>query len=230
MKALAAAAARKRRGMKRSAALAALVLALAAFAGVVTSDAKALYPSEQTSVTNIVNIVYWDLVEFWIPRTNPTVDYYDNGYPDYWARCNPAAWTGNYWGAQGFECNGHIFFDYYQQVRNLGKYGDGAVAFWVAHEFAHHIEDLLGINWTSSAPYHELLADCFAGMYFRYGVQNTKGALNSNDYGYDARNQIWALTSSGAAHGTREQRLKAFDFGYTQTTYNGCINAAGVSY
>lgn len=220
---------KRRSGMKRVGVLLVLVLALAAVAGVAARDAKALYPSDQTSVTTIVNIVYWDLVEFWIPSTNPTVNYYNNGSADYWASCTPAVWTGNYRGAEGFECNGRIFLDYFQQVGNVGNYGDGSVAFWLAHEFGHHIEELLRINWTSSAPYHELLADCFAGMYFRFGVQNAKGALTFNDYRYDARNQIWALTPS-TSHGTRAQRLRAFDFGYTQTTYNGCINAAGTQY
>jgi predicted metalloprotease len=229
MKALIAIVTERTFGMRRFAALLALVLTFAGLAGFAANDAKALYPSEQTSVTNVVNIVYADLVEFWIPRTNPTVAYYNNGHADYWAQCSPAAWTGNYRGAEGFECNGHIYLDYYQQVANLRAYGDGAVALWLAHEFGHHIEELLEIDWRSYAPYHELLADCFAGMYFRHGVVNANGALNYNDYRYDARNQIWALNYS-PSHGTREQRLRAFDFGYTQTTYRGCINAAGISY
>jgi len=213
--------------MKRIITLVALIVGLSTFGAVQTQDAKALNP-EQTSVSNVVNSVYYDLVRFWGPRTKPSINYYHAGGAD-WS--TPCGWTGNSWGTQGFYCspNSSIYLDFYQQAGNINSYRDGAVAFWLAHEFGHHIEMLLGINWTGYQPYHELLADCFAGMYFRYGV-NSSRLLNYNDYAIDARNQIWALTYPDPAHGTREQRLRAFDFGYSQTTYNGCIRGAGPSY
>ena len=178
--------------MKRIVALIVLIVSLSALSGTLATEAKSLNP-EQKTVASTVNIVYWDLVKFWGPRTNPGVNYYNNGYADYWAVCNPAAWTGNFHGSFGFACNNYIYLDLYQQAAKLQRFGDGAVAFWLAHEFGHHMESLLNINWTASRPYHELLADCFAGMYFRYGVYTSR-KLNYNDYRYDARNQIWDLT------------------------------------
>lgn len=214
--------------VRRTLALAAVLASL--FAAGLASEAQALTP-ERTSVTQTVNIVYWDLVRFWIPSTNPGVRYY-NYYSnrvliDYQTPCGP---TGESHGGEGFYCSdgSTIHLDYNQQVGNMRSYRDGSVAFWLAHEFAHHIESLLGINWTTSKPYHELLADCFAGMYFRHGIYTSK-RLNSNDY-LEARNQIWALGAGDTDHGTNSQRLRAFDFGFQQVNRNNCIQGAGTSY
>jgi predicted metalloprotease len=214
--------------IRRLLALAA-VLAAASTAGL-TAEAQALNP-EQTSVTNTINIVYWDLDRFWIPSQKPGVSYYD--YVSGGVLVNyetPCGNTLRFLGAQGFLCpaNAGIYFDFNQQVGNIRTYRDGAVAFWLAHEYGHQIQQLLGINWRAFPPYHELLADCFAGMYFRYGV-NTSRKLVYADYN-EARNQIWALVNSDADHGTRSQRLRAFDFGYTQAAHSGCTSSAGRSY
>ena len=214
------------------AALRAIVAALAAAVAALClapAQAHALTP-EQAYVKPTIDLTYWDLDRFWIPSRRPTVDYY-NYYSggrliDVNAACGGS--TADDHGTQGFYCDGGwIYIDYNQQAGNLARFGDGAVAFWLAHEYAHHVEWLLGINWTRSAPYHELLADCFAGMYFRYGTYTSR-RLSGNDY-QQARNQIWALSPS-ALHGTRVQRLRAFDFGFTQTAWRGCVNAAGTSY
>jgi predicted metalloprotease len=202
-----------------------LLLAVAATAG----NARALNPN-QTSVTTIVNTVYGDLDDYWIPIRRAGVAYYDfyssGVLVDYWTSCQHTS-TAHGW--EGFYCptNEAIYFDYNQQVGNVRSFGDGSTAFWTAHEYGHHVEKLLGIDWR--APYNELLADCLAGMYFRHGVY-TSGWLAVGDYG-EARNQIWALTGPDPVHGTREQRLRAFDFGFRQElNRNICIDGAGVNY
>ncbi len=204
------------------------VVALVAVAAM-TGNAKALNPN-QTSVTTIVNTVYWDLDAYWIPSRQAGVGYYDfysNGVlVDYATPCDNTSATH---GWEGFYCptNESIYFDYNQQVGNVSTFGDGSTAFWTSHEYGHHVEKLLNISFR--APYQELLADCFAGMYFHHGYY-TSGKLNYGDYG-EARNQIWALTGPDALHGTRDQRLRAFDFGFRQeTNRNICINGAGVNY
>ena len=63
-------------------------------------------------------------------------------------------------------------------------------------------------------------------MYFNRGV-NRSGLLTYADY-LEARNQIWALSGADAAHGTRLQRLRAFDFGFRQIYRESCINGAAV--
>jgi predicted metalloprotease len=211
--------------------LALVIVAAAVTAAAFAGEAKALNP-EQTSVTGIVNSIYWDLDSYWIPARRAGVayfDYYANGVLiDYADPCNN---TSTQHGTEGFYCpsNESIYLDYNQQVGNVSRFGDGSTAFWTAHEYGHHVEKLLGINWTSYVPYHELLADCFAGMYFHHGVY-TSGKLNYNDYS-EARNQIWALSDSDVAHGTRTQRLQAFDFGFRQElNRNICIQGAGSYY
>jgi predicted metalloprotease len=215
------------RFVHRVLALAALGVALAAAA--FTDRANALNP-EQTSVTNIVNIVYWDLDAYWRPSRRSSVGYYD--YFDRGVLIDFATPCGNttaFHGAEGFYCPGNeaIYFDFIQQVGNVSTFGDGSTTLWMAHEYGHHMQRLLGINWRNYAPYHELLADCFAGMYIYYGI-HTSRKLNANDYG-EARNQIWALPDGDQAHGTRLQRLRAFDFGFGRSR-DVCINGAGVNY
>ena len=202
-------------------------LASAAFPG----SAQALNP-EQTSVTNIVNTVYWNLDAYWRPSRQAGVAYYDYYYRGVLVDfATPCGNTSGYHGAEGFFCptNEAIYFDFNQQANNVARFGDGSTAFWTAHEYGHHIEKLLGIDWRTYAPYHELLADCFAGMYFHHGVYTSR-VLRYNDY-LEARNQIWALGDGDQAHGTRIQRLDAFDFGFEQElSRDVCINGAGAEY
>jgi predicted metalloprotease len=205
----------------------ATAVAAAAFAG----EAKALNP-DQTSVTTIVNTIYWDLDSYWLPNVRAGVayfDYYANGVlVDLADPCNN---TSTQHGTEGFYCpsNGAIYLDYNQQVGNVARFGDGSTAFWTAHEYGHHVEKLLGIDWRMYAPYHELLADCFAGMYFHHGVY-TSGKLVNSDYA-EAWNQISALSVNDTAHGTPTQRHNAFAYGFRQElNRNVCIQGAGVYY
>ena len=140
----------------------------------------------------------------------------------------PCGSTNTSHGTQGFYCppSEGIHLDFIQQDSNVRRFGDGSTVFWMAHEYGHHVEKLLSINFR--APFHELLADCFAGMYFNRGV-NTSRKLKYNDY-LEARNQIWALSAGDADHGTPAQRLRAFDFGYRQVNRNVCIYGAAVQY
>jgi predicted metalloprotease len=209
--------------MKRILAVVLLALSLSVALGFTAERAEALNPN-QTTVVGTVNAVYWDIDKFWgLTTYDPAVGYYNyvsNGQVVHFNTiCGP---TSSNVGTQGFYCNGgHIQLDWTQQTGNLSTYGDGAVAFWLAHEYAHHAEWSLGISWTQ--PYHELLADCFAGQYFRYGV-NTSRKLLYNDY-LEARNQIWALATSSASHGGKLQRLRAFDYGYNSAIgYTNCTN------
>jgi predicted metalloprotease len=207
-----------------------VVVVVAAFA-VFAGEAKALNP-DQTSVPTIVKTVYWDLDSYWIPSTRAGV-----GYFDYWSNgvlidfSTPCLATGTQHGTEGFYCpsNQAIYLDYNQQVGNVGRFGDGSTAFWTAHEYGHHVEKLLAIDWTMYTPYHELLADCFAGMYFHHGIYTSR-TLVLSDY-TEAWNQISALSWSDTAHGTPTQRHNAFAYGFRQeTNRNLCINGAGIYY
>jgi predicted metalloprotease len=134
----------------------------------------------------------------------------------------PCKSTANYHGSQGMYCpESHtIYLDFEQQRSNLSSFGDGSVGFWLAHEFAHHVQHLYGLN--PGLPNSELQADCLAGMYVRYGI-GTSFLLASNDR-TEARNQIWKLSWSDPDHGTPQQRLDNFDWGYNQFYFPRCVN------
>ncbi len=197
-----------------------VVLALATALGIGTPEAEALNPNQNT-VQGVVNTLYWDLDTFWgKPAQKPGVGYYNywgNGSIYHYA--TSCGNTSGYVDVQGFYCNGgHIHFDFTQQSGHLASIGDGAVALWLAHEYAHHAEWLRNINWPK--PYHELLADCFAGLYFRYGVY-TSGKLNYNDY-LEARIMLSRTAATSPSHGGAARRLKAFDYGFQRIGWTSC--------
>jgi predicted metalloprotease len=215
-------------------ALVGAVLGVLIGASSLVATAKAINPA-QTSVTTVVNLEYWDLEAFWKPILNyygraysrPYVNYYDyysNGrlmdynVPNCWTKT-----TTNQHGTEGFYCAGSntIWIDYNQQVGNLAKYGDGAVGFWLAHEFGHAIQIMYGLS-PRIVPNMELQADCFAGMYVRYGI-GVSHRLVGDDYG-EARYQISLLSWNDTSHGTPTQRLANFDWGYNQYAFGSCIN------
>jgi predicted metalloprotease len=205
--------------VKKLITLALAVLSLAAVAAFGASEAKALNPT-QTDVVTIVNTVYWDLDQFWgAPTQKPGVGYYDyvadGRLVNYQTECGS---TANNIGYQGFYCaGGHIYLDYNQQRGHVANIGDGAVALWLAHEYGHSAEWLRSLNWP--APYHELLADCFAGLYFRWGVYSS-GKLAYNDY-LEARTMLSRM-GTDAAHGGPAQRLRAFDYGFNRVGWTSC--------
>jgi predicted metalloprotease len=201
-----------------------------AVAGALAGQARAVNATQ--TVDGIVNVVYWDLDRFWAglwpANQDPGIGYFN--YVDGSGRTVQyhvpgCGWTTGYVGYQGFYCsatpNGEIHFDFAQQHAHLRGIGDGAVAMWLAHEYGHHAQRMLGYNWRASPPYHELLADCFAGLYFRWGVR-TSGALAEGDY-REARRML-SYASYDRDHGTATQRLRAFDYGYRSIGYRACVN------
>jgi hypothetical protein len=122
-----------------------------------------------------------------------------------------------------FYCSGDrgIYFDRAYMQRLLNAYGDGAVALVAAHEYGHHIHYLRNRGFGKAS---ELASDCMAGMYFRWGYQYS-GILDASDI-REARNVIWGeLGGDPTGHGTREQRLAWFDYGYRTYNINSCFQA-----
>jgi predicted metalloprotease len=207
--------------------LALLFAVLAIIAGAaLASNAHALNP-ERTSLTAVVNTVYWDLDRFWIPSRRPGVAYFN--YTDSSGRLVNRRTACNFGGNRTtttasdttFFCNGNIYFNYRTDQRLLGYWGDGQAAFTMAHEYGHHVEHLLGVSWND--PYHELLANCFAGMYFRHAIY-TSAVLTAADY-QEAR-AFLANIREESVHGTRAQNLRSFGYGFQQTNYHACLNGS----
>jgi predicted metalloprotease len=118
-----------------------------------------------------------------------------------------------------------IWLDYYWNQGKINLDGDYAGGVLLAHEWGHRIQDLLGyLNYPN--PGKELHADCLAGMYTRYGY--TTGRLFYSDY-YEGRNTLYHLPPGNGDHGTPQQRVDWFDYGYNSYSLSACNRALGSS-
>lgn len=156
-------------------------------------------------------------------------------------------------GASGpFYCPGdkkvYLDTDFFSTMQNqLGAKGDFAMAYVVAHEVAHHVQDELVIlgkanqiraqvsqeesNQTSVMI--ELQADCLSGVWAR-GVHEEFGAVERGDFeeALNAARQIGDDTLQRNAgqrpmphtftHGTSEQRARWFYTGLESGDINAC--------
>lgn len=111
---------------------------------------------------------------------------------------------------------------------NPAETGDFAVAYIVAHEIGHHVENLLG-EFENPETYSiqiELRADCFAGIWARSTYE--QGLLEPGDLGEatqiaaDAADLPGTDPTDPGAHGTERQRTDAFYTGYESGDPNEC--------
>jgi predicted metalloprotease len=148
----------------------------------------------------------------------------------------------------------YIDLSFAQQLKDqFGATGDFAMAYVVAHEVGHHVQDLLGltakmeqvrqqVNETEYNKYSvrlELQADFYAGVWAHYD-QKMKNVINSEDIsealnaanaiGDDRLQQEYqgTVTPDSFTHGTSEQRMYWFKKGYDTGDLNqGNTFAAG---
>ncbi|WP_353136036.1 neutral zinc metallopeptidase [Pseudopedobacter sp.] len=142
-----------------------------------------------------------------------------------------------------FYCPGdskiYIDLSFYDELQNkLNAGGDFAMAYVIAHEVGHHIQNLLGTNKIlqeargriSEAEYNklsvklELQADFYAGVWAHYQQQNNllddgdiEEALNAAHAIGDDKLQKQAqgyVVPDAFTHGTSAQRMKWFKKGY----------------
>ena len=156
-------------------------------------------------------------------------------------------------GATGpFYCPGDrkVYLDtafFSTMATELGARGDFAMAYVVAHEVGHHVQDALGIlgqanemrAQVSEAESNdisvriELQADCLAGIWAR-GVKEQFGAIEAGDFeeavnaarriGDDTlqRNAGRVPMPESFTHGTSEQRSRWFQIGLASGLLNDC--------
>ncbi len=156
-------------------------------------------------------------------------------------------------GATGpFYCPGdkkvYLDTDFFSTMeQQLGAGGDFAMAYVVAHEVAHHVQDELGIlsqanevrGQVSEAESNaisvriELQADCLSGIWARE-MQKTYGVIESGDFeeALNAAKQIGDDTLQREAgrvpmphtftHGTSEQRQRWFSTGLKSGLMSSC--------
>lgn len=122
-----------------------------------------------------------------------------------------------------------------QHVRDSSRFGDFPVAYVVAHEVGHRVQDLLGINKVAAyiafgqtfSREIELQADCLAGLWSKSATSRNRAAPDDIT---QALTLAWSLgdpTSlsqrSAMAHGTPDDRAGAFLAGY-----NGSPASCGI--
>lgn len=134
----------------------------------------------------------------------------------------------------------YIDLSFAQQLRDeFGATGDFAMAYVVAHEVGHHVQDLLGITdkmqrlqqQLSETEYNkysvslELQADFYAGVWAHYD-QKMKNVINTEDIqeALNAANAIGddrlqkeyqgTVTPDSFTHGTSAERMHWFKKGY----------------
>jgi len=133
----------------------------------------------------------------------------------------------------------YIDFGFYQKLETqLGFYGDFALAYVIAHEYGHHIQNVLGINdearrlseGASEADANavsvklELQADCFAGVWGNSAFEG--GRLSEGDLAeaLDAASAVGddsiqeqtqgRVDQESFTHGSAAERQKWFTTGY----------------
>lgn len=233
---------------RRRGRIAALVTGACAAAtlGVAGGSASALNPSpvngnpdgaSWTSMSEYLEFVLRDVDSFW------TQSFLSDGYAEPWVNfqfpgidetvvtaCGPSdgssmfycpvddtivfsqdiatrLWDGSYVGPDGLQGSG----------------GDFAVAFLVAHEMAHNIQNELGIDQNVGGASLELHADCWSGVWAQHAAAN--GLLEQGDI----EEGLAAAAAVGDSafgepdhHGTGEQRQNAFWLGFNSTSPLDC--------
>jgi uncharacterized protein len=143
------------------------------------------------------------------------------------------------------------FFD--ELSRRFGAPGDFAQAYVIAHEFGHHVQDVLGTmdqvkgsgNSNEQSIRLELQADCLAGMWANWVMAHPDQANVESITDQDVREGLTAAAAVGDdriqeqatgtidreswTHGSSEQRMKWFNVGFKQGSLDACDTFAVAS-
>ncbi|HUG47830.1 MAG TPA: neutral zinc metallopeptidase [Candidatus Limnocylindria bacterium] len=138
-------------------------------------------------------------------------------------RC-AAGTPASFWRENAFYCRAErsILFDESWLRDFQGRHGSFAPVAILAHEWGHHVAELLGVSGFSIQT--ELQADCLAGLF----LANTGPAVPQLEAGsgdeleaslnafFDVGNADYDSSAwfQAAEHGSREQRMLAFGTGY----------------
>jgi len=135
----------------------------------------------------------------------------------------------------------YLDLSFFNQLQRMGAQGEFAVAYVIAHEVAHHVQNLEGLlsrsRSNAMSVQTELQADCLAGVW-AYHARGEDGRLVLNDadiesgisaaaaVGDDAIQQRagQAVRPESFTHGSSRQRVDAFLSGYQSGDYGVCFS------
>lgn len=199
--------------------LAALILSMTFTPG----SAEAMNPPQRT-VQGTVNQLYWKLDQFWRwalkgnPNyTSPRVGYYDGS-----TYFRPSCGTLSQFHIMAY-CNAprEIWVHVGVNQSKINRLGDYAAGFFLAHEFGHHVANVLRKPF-SSVQARELYADCMAGVFTRWA--RMANVLDNADY-WEGE---WSLgdfyPAEGGANGypLKSARKAWYRYGYTSYNLASC--------
>jgi uncharacterized protein len=146
------------------------------------------------------------------------------------------------------------FFD--ELSRRVGAPGDFAQAYVIAHEYGHHVQDVVGTmdqvqqqqtsgNANELSIRLELQADCLAGMWANWVMAHPDQANVESITDEDVREGLNAAAAVGDdriqqqatgtidreswTHGSAEQRMKWFNVGFKQGDIEACDTFAAAN-
>lgn len=136
----------------------------------------------------------------------------------------------------------YIDFSFFRQLRAMGAQGDFPVAYVIAHEVAHHVQNVEGVLSRSRSNaisvQTELQADCLAGVWTHYAAApdaDSRLVVDEADIeeaisaaaavGDDAlqRQAGGVVRPETFTHGSSRQRVDAFLSGYRSGDYGVCF-------
>ena len=143
-----------------------------------------------------------------------------------------------------FYCPGdktvYLDLSFFRQLQRMGAQGDFSVAYVIAHEIGHHVqnvEGLLGQTRSNAMSVRtELQADCLAGIWANH-ARGAEGRIELNEADIESgitaaaavgddsiqRGAGQAVRPESFTHGSSRQRVDAFLGGYRSGDYAVCF-------
>ena len=135
----------------------------------------------------------------------------------------------------------YLDLSFMRQLQRMGARGDFAVAYVIAHEVGHHIQNVEGVlprtRSNAASVQTELQADCLAGVWTHYAADESgRLELNESDIesGISAASAVGddniqqsagqAVRPDAFTHGSARQRVNAFVSGYRSGDYRVCFS------
>jgi predicted metalloprotease len=209
--------------------LALTVVSVGLIGSVAQSEASAMNPP-QTTLTGTVNLMYWDLDYFWrwvlndARYVSPTVDYYTA--TTYKATCGGQIADYTIMAYCSYGQRPEIWIHSGVNQDKINRLGDNAAGFFLAHEWGHHVANVLGLsNSFRSVRGRELYADCMAGVFTKW--EYNRGRLDAHDYWEG----VWSIDdrfpNEGGANGypLKADRKAWYEWGFTSYNLANCAKA-----